>query len=66
MARSRSWRICARCWRRTGRPDRSRNEHERDAGLLMRHERQKDSSRRITVGADKAYDTKNFIAGAVP
>ena len=37
---------------------------ERDAALLMLHKRQKDSSRRITVGADKAYDAKDFIAGA--
>ncbi len=37
---------------------------ERDAALLMLNERQKTSSRRITVGADKAYDTKDFIAGA--
>ena len=36
---------------------------ERDAALLMLDQRQKDSSRRITVGADKAYDAKNFIAG---
>jgi transposase len=32
---------------------------ERDAALLMLDERQKNSSRRITVGADKAYDAKN-------
>ena len=37
---------------------------ERDAALLMLHERQKNSSQRITVGADKAYDTKDFLAGA--
>ena len=37
---------------------------ERDAALLMLDKRQKDSSQRITVGADKAYDAKNFIAGA--
>ncbi len=37
---------------------------ERDAALLMLNERQKTSSRRITVGADKACDTKDFIAGA--
>lgn len=30
--------------------------------LLMLDERQKTSSRRITLGADKAHDTKNFIA----
>jgi transposase len=37
---------------------------ERDAALLMLNERQKNSSRRITVGADKAYDTQDFIATA--
>ncbi len=37
---------------------------ERDAALLLLHERQKDSSRCIPVGADKAYDAKNFLAGA--
>ncbi len=37
---------------------------ERDAALLMLDEQQKDSSRRITIGADKAYDTKDFIATA--
>ncbi len=43
----------------------NRNGHaERDAALLMLDERQKNSSRRITVGADKAYDAKDFIAGA--
>ena len=36
---------------------------ERDAALLMLVQQQKTSSRRITVGADKAYDAKNFIAG---
>ena len=35
---------------------------ERDAALLMLDQRQKDRSRRITVGADKAYDTKDFIS----
>ena len=35
---------------------------EREAALLMLQEKQKDSKRRITVGADKAYDTKDFIA----
>jgi transposase len=34
---------------------------ERDAALLMLHEKQKDRSHRITVGADKAYDTKDFV-----
>jgi len=37
---------------------------ERDAALLMLHEWQKDRSRRITVGADKAYDTKDFVRTA--
>jgi transposase len=37
---------------------------ERDAALLMLHERQKRRSRRITVGADKAYDVREFIATA--
>jgi hypothetical protein len=35
---------------------------ERDAALLMLQEKQKDRSLRITVGADKAYDTKDFVA----
>ena len=30
----------------------------------MLHEQQKHRSRRITVGADKAYDTKDFVATA--
>src|SRR5271167_2410477 len=34
---------------------------ERDAALLMLHDKQKHRSRRITVGADKAYDTKDFV-----
>src|SRR5271154_4324290 len=34
---------------------------ERDAALLMLHAQQKHCSRRITVGADKAYDTKDFV-----
>jgi hypothetical protein len=34
----------------------------RDAALLMLQKKQKDRSRRITVGADKAYDTKDFFA----
>jgi IS5 family transposase len=37
---------------------------ERDAALLMLQEQQKHRSRRITVGADKAYDTKDFVATA--
>jgi len=35
---------------------------ECDAALLMLSEKQRDRSRRITVGADKAYDTRDFIA----
>ena len=34
---------------------------ERDAALLMLAEKQEGRSRRITVGADKAYDTKDFV-----
>jgi hypothetical protein len=37
---------------------------ERDAALLMLHEMQRHRSRRITVSADKAYDTKYFVATA--
>jgi transposase len=37
---------------------------ERDAALLMLDEKQKDCSRRITVGADKAYDTQDFVRTA--
>ena len=36
----------------------------RDAALLMLDRRQKGRSRRITMGADKAYDTKDFITAA--
>ncbi len=35
---------------------------EREAALLMLQDKQKGRKRRITVGADKAYDTKDFIA----
>ena len=35
---------------------------ERDAALLMLAEKQEGHSRRITVGADKAYDTKDFVS----
>jgi hypothetical protein len=35
---------------------------ERDAALLMLAEMQAGRSRRITVGADKAYDTKDFVS----
>ena len=34
---------------------------ERDAALLMLEQKQEGRSRRITVGADKAYDTKDFV-----
>lgn len=32
-----------------------------DAALLMLAEKQEGRLRRITVGADKAYDTKDFV-----
>jgi len=35
---------------------------EREAALLLLAAKQKDRSRRITVGADKAYDAKDFVA----
>ncbi len=34
---------------------------ERDAALLMLAEKQQSRTRRITVGADKAYDSKDFV-----
>jgi transposase len=37
---------------------------EREAALLMLTARQEERSRRITVGADKAYDAKDFVAAA--
>ena len=37
---------------------------EREAALLMLEEKKKDRSGRITLGADKAYDTKDFMAAA--
>jgi len=37
---------------------------ERDAALLILHQKQKDRSQRFTVGADKAYDTEDFVATA--
>ena len=37
---------------------------ERDAALLMLHEKQRGRSHRITVGADKAYDSKDFVSTA--
>ena len=35
---------------------------ERDAALLMLNDISKQTSRRITVGADKAYDTRDFVS----
>ena len=37
---------------------------ERDAALLMLSQRQRRRARRVTVGADKAYDTGDFVATA--
>jgi IS5 family transposase len=37
---------------------------ERDAALLMLAEKQQGRARRITVGADKAYDSKDFVRTA--
>jgi transposase len=37
---------------------------ERDAALLMLQQKQQDRPRRITVGADKAYDSEDFVATA--
>jgi IS5 family transposase len=37
---------------------------ERDAALLMLAKRQQGRSRRITVGADKAYDSDDFVRTA--
>jgi transposase len=37
---------------------------EREAALLMLQEKQKSGSRRITVGADKAYDAGDFVTAA--
>jgi transposase len=37
---------------------------EREAALLMLADKQKGRSRRITVGADKAYDAKDFVTAA--
>ena len=37
---------------------------ERDAALLMLEQKQQGRSRRITVGADKAYDSKDFVSTA--
>ena len=35
---------------------------ERDAALLMADDLQKGRSRRVTMGADKAYDTRDFVS----
>ncbi len=37
---------------------------ERDAALLMLHQQQKRRAKRITVGADKAYDAREFVCTA--
>ncbi len=37
---------------------------ERDAALLMLAEQQEGRTRRITVGADKAYDSEDFVTAA--
>ena len=37
---------------------------EREAALLMLDQKQKGRSRRITVGADKAYDAQDFVTAA--
>jgi hypothetical protein len=37
---------------------------ERDAALLMLHQRQKSRTQRVTVGADKAYDSQDFVSTA--
>jgi IS5 family transposase len=37
---------------------------ERDAALLMLDRKQKGRKRHITVGADKAYDTRDFVTAA--
>ena len=34
---------------------------EGDAALLMLEQKQQGGSRRITVGADKAYDSNDFV-----
>ena len=37
---------------------------ERDAALLLLQKQRRNSSGRITVGADKAYDTRDFVRTA--
>ena len=55
-------------WWRTATVDRRRDGDarrclaERDAALLMLAQKQEGRSRRITVGADKAYDSKDFVS----
>ena len=39
---------------------------ERKVGLLMLADRQKHRKRRITVGADSPYDSKDFVQAALP
>ena len=34
---------------------------ERDAALLMVYEKRQQTRKRITLGADKAYDTQDFV-----
>ena len=34
---------------------------ERDAALLMAYQKRKKSKKPMTLGADKAYDTKDFV-----
>jgi transposase len=35
---------------------------ERDAALLMAYQKRRKSNKRMTLGADKAYDTQDFVA----
>jgi hypothetical protein len=37
---------------------------EREVALLMLEEKKKNRSRRITLGVDKAFDTKDFVTAA--
>jgi hypothetical protein len=39
---------------------------ERDAALLMLTEKQQGRARPITVGADKAYDSEDYLANTSP
>ena len=45
-------------------PDSATPSNEREAALLMLQEKQKGNTQRITVGADKAYDTNDFVTAA--